>query len=85
MVLTQVSHQDIVGISAGLSQAFQFFQGQHKVISEQASNTPLSSRVETNCAFVCSQQFVAPFAVHYVRSAIAYPWPNRILDSAVAH
>ena len=66
MVLPQMLHESIVGQQASPSQAFQFFPRQHKLVSEQPSNTPLSSGVKTNCVLVRVEQLIATLAVHEI-------------------
>jgi hypothetical protein len=66
MFLTPMREQSIVGISACPSQALQFFPRQGEIVSGPPLKPLLSSRVETNCVFVRSEQLVARLAVHNI-------------------
>jgi hypothetical protein len=64
MFLTPMLYQGIVGIFAGLSQAFQFFQRYRKVASGRPLKLSPSIRQDANRVPVVGQQLGTPFAAH---------------------
>ena len=64
VVLTPMCRHSSVGIHAGLVQAYQLLRRHLKVVSNQPSNLPLSSREEADRVFVGREELVAPIATH---------------------
>jgi hypothetical protein len=64
MLLTPMSHQNIMGIYARPSQSVRFFKRQPRIVSEVSSISPPRTRVEIDRAFADSLQVIARFAGH---------------------
>jgi hypothetical protein len=68
-------NESIVGISARLFQAFQFFQRQWKLTSEQSSKTSLSIHIERNLPLVIGEHILHSIA--HIPDARTVPVPRK--------